>query len=138
LYGNRGEPRESNGYSDRRSNQYDQPSSRSGAANLPPLRDERCYFCARPGHRQRDCLTRARYFKNSMDNGTPLETRAQVQRRMPGVRPSNNEGSAAQQRSFTGHGGKNEEKGKSLWVSQLEARNSKNGVRSPLRGRRRN
>ena len=86
----------------------------------------RCFFCARPGHLAKDCLTKARYMKKN--NAPPM------QRGMSGVqsttprRPANMAGGhqAGKYPSYS-------QKADKPWATNLN-NNSKNGVAPPKLG----
>jgi hypothetical protein len=106
-------------------------------SDVSTSKQERCFFCARPGHRQRECRTRIRYFQQSMGDEAAGET-TPVQRRMPNMRTQSVPNNTDQPRSFPVYAGiqsRNEREGiKNISKSKGNSQ-SKNGERPPYRGR---
>jgi hypothetical protein len=89
--------------------------------------DDRCHFCTKAGHFQRDCRAKTRYLEQvragqAVPRPALLHAQPQVQRRMPNLLPPRYTSPGTSSR-------RNEERGMSSWVHPINQ--SKNGVRPP-------
>lgn len=111
---------------------YDKPNAlphvTERAATPRPKPADRCYFCARPGHYAKECLTRARYLQKSMEDVSSMDAQASMQRGMSSLRRENSPHPQEHRGQYSADTGEDSQQGHSLWMLRA-TQQAKNGER---------